>query len=125
MLVPYLYALHVPGINLGHRLSASARGRQNSLTGNRHHCVDVCFPMFQHLGHGCDFRTESETGGEIDTDYDKDVAIGHADGDTTSREFILQGEVPADGSISLDQFFFRLFYVLTPTQLVYSFCIIS
>ena len=108
--------IHIPGINLGHRLSASATGRQNSLAGNRHHSVNLCFPKFQHLSDGCDFRTESETGAEIDTDSGIDVAIGRADGgtDTASREFILQGEAPADGSGSLDQFFSRLFHGLTP-----------
>jgi len=110
------FAIHISGIDLSHRLSASATGRHDAPIGNRHHCVDMCFPMFQHFGHGCDFCTESQTGGEIDTDPSIDVSIGRTDGGThpTSREFVLQGEVPADGSGSFDQFSSRLFHVLTP-----------
>jgi len=85
------FGIHIPGINLGHRLPASATGCQNSLAGNRHDSINLCFPMFQHLSDGCDFRTEPETGAEFDTDSGIDVAIGSADGgtDTASRELIL------------------------------------
>ena len=83
--------IHIPCINLGHRLPASATGRQNSLAGNRHHSIDLCFPMFQHLSDGCDFRTEPETRAKLDADSGINVTIGSAEGgtDTASRELIL------------------------------------